>query len=231
MDINLYLKSAFQVCPSIYRDFASFILKDDVVASILSPDTPTHCDRCGQEHLHLSDNETGVTLSCPHCGAHSGAPKKTKAQAVWSWHAKKDSVYFKTPPIFRANTYDVLANRASSNKKSSLSHAVEWLAGINFADALWKMQAKSGDYKALSPNEQEIVDTVIILLGLAKRQAVTRLEKCGVSIADENVQSFLSIERDKIVADRELYFPRYKDEISLTMRCKMQEIFDASKIK
>lgn len=229
MDIDLYLKTAFHVSSSIYRDFASYLLKDDVKKLLMNPAKPTACDRCGSSSLKFSKTQDGFTVSCESCGSHSGAAKRTEAQSIWAWYAKKDSQYDTPPTILRDNTYSVLNKRMGKNPRAAVTTSVEWLAAINFVDWIWKIQSKSGDFKALDDDSKLFVETLITALGVVKRQAVQRLESTGLAVSEKRVLELLNMEKVRILKDRKSYYPRYQNDISLTMRCKMSEAFEQLK--
>lgn len=226
MDINVYLKSAFQIYPTMYRDFSVYLMKDEVRNAILNPDEVNACPQCGSattlaEKTNPKQKRV-YRIECSECGSNSGEFHDSIAKAVWSSRRKKGASFSKVPPILMPNTYDVLQKRATKTSREDI--AIKWLASVNFVDRAWKIQAKTGDYKALSNSDKKYVDTITLVLGVLKRQAVERLAETGLNINDEKVKHALEQENIRVTEERRLYYPRYKSALTKTMAHKVTEL-------
>ena len=228
MDINVYLKRAFQVYPTMYRDLALFLSKDSVRASVVEPEVPDTCGCCGGEitaHQTASKKRgTLFTLSCSQCGMNSGEGQTTMAKAVWSLHRKRGSWYNEVPPVLQHNTNQVLNKRAYQATPEAI--AVKWLSAVNFVDKAWKLQTKTGDFKLMSRDEQEYISTLTLVIGVVKRQAVDWLESLGLDASNENVREMLNGEMNAIIAERRQHYPRYRASLTKTMEFKVAELLN-----
>ncbi|APD92465.1 hypothetical protein BM525_21640 (plasmid) [Alteromonas mediterranea] len=226
MDINVYLKSAFQIYPTMYRDFSVYLMKDEVRNAILNPKVDSRCPQCGSQTTLVETvnpkQKKMYRIECSRCESNSGEFQDSIAKAVWSAHRKKGSSFSCVPPTILPNTYDVLQKRAAKTSLEDVS--IKWLASVNFVDKAWKVQAKTGDYKALLENDKNYVDTITLVLGVIKRQAVESVVESGLNINDEKVKHSLALEHANIIEERRLYYPRYKNSLTKTMAHKVTDL-------
>lgn len=224
-NLTEYLKTEFQVYPIAFRDIANFLTKEDVAVQILKPALSEHCASCGAPALSLNDvvTKSGVRylVSCK-CG-HKGPMKASEAEARWAWNAMKGMPALSLGnPLVNQVRYQKMLSRFSSTQQ-----ILSWVCALNIHKKLWLAHRDTADYERLNQDEKSFVDSLGILNGLLKKEAVALLDSKGVTLASDSVQLMMSSAEMSVTNERKAAYHKYKNLLPQGFHSKVRDIIGA----